>query len=332
MIMMLKNRREFMRRMNKKIRRIVVAGAACVLAVNMAGAVAVTAYGQEDSSVAVADEASHDYINGFCSDCGGYEPAVLTTDKYDIDDDGIKDEVYEISNAGELYWFSGLVDNDSAVCDYNANSNPDGVKANPKANAVLTADITINEGDVSGCNGEALDDWRTWNPIGLSGGRYCYIGTFDGQDHVVSGIYCNRSSSDYLGLFGCLYAGAVIKNVGVVNSYQHGFDDVGGIVGFAGQAAIYNCYNTGTVIGMDDVGGIVGGSGKEIINCYNTGTVTCGSNNAGGIVGSSGGTVANCYNTGTINSKYDVGGIAGTVSNDTHKVINSYSLESCNGE
>ena len=37
-----------------------------------------------------------------------YQPATETTDKYDIDDDGTKDTVYEISNAGQLYWFAGL--------------------------------------------------------------------------------------------------------------------------------------------------------------------------------------------------------------------------------
>ena len=63
-----------------------------------------------------------------------YQPAVETTDKYDIDDDGTKDTVYEISNAGQLYWFAGLV-----------NGTLDGVKQNTSANAILTANITVNE-------------------------------------------------------------------------------------------------------------------------------------------------------------------------------------------
>ncbi|MEI3571267.1 MAG: hypothetical protein V8Q25_12700 [Roseburia faecis] len=63
-----------------------------------------------------------------------YQPAVETTDKYDIDDDGEKETVYEISNAGQLYWFAGLV-----------NGTLDGVEQNTLANAVLTANITVNE-------------------------------------------------------------------------------------------------------------------------------------------------------------------------------------------
>ena len=61
--------------------------------------------------------------NGFgnCPKCNAavYQPAVETTDKYDIDDDGTKDTVYVISNAGQLYWFAGLV-----------NGTLDGVKQN----------------------------------------------------------------------------------------------------------------------------------------------------------------------------------------------------------
>ena len=73
------------------------------------------------------------YTNGFGSD-GSYQQATLTTDKYDIDGDGQKDNVYEIGNAGQLYWFAGLV-----------NGTLSGVDKNLSANAVLTTDITVNE-------------------------------------------------------------------------------------------------------------------------------------------------------------------------------------------
>ena len=46
----------------------------------------------------------------------------------------MKETVYEISNAGQLYWFAGLV-----------NGTLDGVKQNTLANAILTANITVNE-------------------------------------------------------------------------------------------------------------------------------------------------------------------------------------------
>ena len=46
--------------------------------------------------------------NGFGVD-GANQPAVKTTDKYDINGDGVNDKVYEIGNAGQLYWFAALV-------------------------------------------------------------------------------------------------------------------------------------------------------------------------------------------------------------------------------
>ena len=46
--------------------------------------------------------------NGFCACNEVYQPAELTTDKYDIDGDDSKDAVYEISNAGQLYWLQDL--------------------------------------------------------------------------------------------------------------------------------------------------------------------------------------------------------------------------------
>ena len=74
--------------------------------------------------------------NGFgnCPKCNAivYQPAVETTDKYDIDDDSMKETVYEISNAGQLYWFAGLV-----------NGTLDGIEQNTLANAILTANITV---------------------------------------------------------------------------------------------------------------------------------------------------------------------------------------------
>ena len=72
--------------------------------------------------------------NGFCACNNVYQPADLTTDKYDMDGDKNNDAVYEISNAGQLYWFAGLV-----------NGTLSGVEQNTSANAVLTANITVNE-------------------------------------------------------------------------------------------------------------------------------------------------------------------------------------------
>ena len=68
--------------------------------------------------------------NGFCACNEVYQPAKLTTDKYDMDGDDSKDAVYEISNAGQLFWFAGLV-----------NGTLSGVTQNTSANAVLSLSL-----------------------------------------------------------------------------------------------------------------------------------------------------------------------------------------------
>ena len=82
---------------------------------------------------------------------------MLTTDKYDINEDGTKDAVYEISNAGQLYWFAGLV-----------NGTLSGVAQNKSANAVLTADIVVNA-NVLKSDGTLNDGtFKEWTPIATS--------------------------------------------------------------------------------------------------------------------------------------------------------------------
>lgn len=54
-----------------------------------------------------------------------------------------------------------------------------------------------------------------WVPIGNSSDN-SFRGTFDGNNHKITGLYINRSSSDYVGLFGYLYTGySIVKNLKV---------------------------------------------------------------------------------------------------------------------
>ena len=244
-----------------------------------------------------------------------YQPAVETTDKYDIDDDGTKDTVYEISNAGQLYWFAGLV-----------NGTLDGVEQNTLANAILTANITVNENlldslqyDTEG-NVSNGSDFITWTPIAdWMGNRTTqYSGTFDGNNKTVSGLYFNGDST-CIGLFGSSESDGNIKNVGVVDSYFKGNDHVGGVCG-NNAGTITNCYNAGNLTAIESsatVGGICGyNNGGTVTNCYNTGTVTATGSVAsvGGVCGCSIAPISNCYNIGTVtatSSSADISGICG---------------------
>lgn len=244
-----------------------------------------------------------------------YQPAVETTDKYDIDDDGEKETVYEISNAGQLYWFAGLV-----------NGTLDGVEQNTLANAVLTANITVNENlldslqyDTEG-NVSNGSDFITWTPIAdWMGNRTTqYSGTFDGNNKTVSGLYFNGDST-CIGLFGSSESDGNIKNVGVVDSYFKGNDHVGGVCG-NNDGTITNCYNAGNLTAIESgatIGGICGyNNGGTVTNCYNTGTVTATGTVAfvGGVCGCSTELILNCYNIGTVtaaSSDADISGICG---------------------
>lgn len=327
--------------MRKKIRRI-KRGLAVMLSVCMVFGVAPIQAGAEenDSEIAVQandsagkteqqsteeEECKHEGIeitfnsNGFgnCPKCNAtvYQSAVETTDKYDIDDDGTKETVYEISNAGQLYWFAGLV-----------NGTLDGVEQNTLANAVLTANITVNENlldslqyDTEG-NVSNGSDFITWTPIAdWMGNRTTqYSGTFDGNNKTVSGLYFNGDST-CIGLFGSSEADGNIKNVGVVDSYFKGNDHVGGVCGNNG-GTITNCYNAGNLTAIESsatVGGICGYNNVgTVTNCYNTGTVTATGSVAsvGGVCGCSTAPISNCYNIGTVtatSSSADISGICG---------------------
>ncbi len=242
------------------------------------------------------------------------QSAVETTDKYDIDDDGTKDTVYEISNAGQLYWFAGLV-----------NGTLDGVEQNTLANAILTANITVNENlldslqyDTEG-NVSNGSDFISWTPIAdcMEDHITLYSGTFDGNNKTVSGLYFNDNSTR-IGLFGSLESDGNIKNVGVVDSYFKGNDLVGGVCGH-NDGTITNCYNAGNLTAIESsatIGGICGYNGGTVTNCYNTGTVTATGPVAsvGGVCGCSTAPISNCYNIGTVtaaSSDADISGICG---------------------
>ena len=259
---------------------------------------------------------SHNYNSqGFCTECDAYQSAVLTTDKYDIDDDNSKDDVYEIGNAGQLFWFAGLV-----------NGTLDGVEQNTSANAILTANITANENLLDSLQYDAEgnvsngSDFITWTPIAdcMEDHTTQYSGTFDGNNKTVSGLYFNNGNSIRIGLFGSSEADGNIKNVGVVDSYFKGKDFVGGVCG-RNDGTITNCYNAGNLTAIDPsaaIGGICGYNGGTIANCYNTGTVTATGSIAsvGGVCGCSIAPISNCYNIGTVtatSSGADISGICG---------------------
>ena len=254
--------------------------------------------------------------NGFCACNEVYQPANLTTDKYDMDGNGSKDEVYEISNAGQLYWFAGLV-----------NGTLSGVAQNTSANAVLTKDIVVNK-NVLKPDGTLNDGtFKEWAPIATSASPY--TGIFEGQNHTISGVYFNQEDSYDVGLFG--RNNGKIANAGILDSYFYGTSKVGGVCGNNYTGTITNCYNTGSVSGLGTLGGVSGYNYTgSITNCYNTGNVSGSSGFVGGVSGcNSKGTIINSYNAGSVSGLECVGGVSGD--NDTGSITDCYNIGSVSG-
>jgi len=183
-------------------------------------------------------------------------------------------------------------------------------------------------------NDIALNDttnWQDWNEEtkGLTqwtaiGGGSPFLGTFDGDGHVISGIYIN-SESDNQGLFGNNNGwgdnSGTIRNLGVVASYIKGGRNVGSLVGNSG--IIINSYATGNVKGNGVVGGLAG-SPRTITNSYATGNVS-GGGSVGGLAGS--GIIRNSYATGKVSGTDQVGGLVGSPST----ITNSYATGDVSG-
>ena len=272
-----------------------------------------------------------EFDDGFklCSVCGKviYQSAEVISDTHYPELIGNYVGYYAIENAGQLYWFAGLV-----------NGTLDGVTQNKAENAVLTADI-----DLSGID--------NWTPIGNETNQY--TGTFDGQNHTIKDMSITEQGNNS-GLFGYT-ANAAIKNIIISGkititaaSYTEGY---GSIVGRMDNSTIFNCHSSvnitidstmesteGNCIGH--IGGIVGKmheANSAIANCSYSGTIELNDspvNVAAGIAGyaiNSAVPITNCSFTGTINSTYSgqtiIGGIFGyTRSAGDVKVTNCLSV------
>jgi hypothetical protein len=155
-----------------------------------------------------------------------------------------KDNFYQISTVEDLLWFVYEINN-----------------INARANAILINNLVvianclnriINLLSISKSGEEELTQWQ---PIGTLNNPFS--GIFDGNGHTISGIYINDKTQNNLGLFGVTAPEAVIKNLGVVDSYIAGKKHVGAVCG-DNEGVIVNCYSLATVIGEEEVSGIAG--------------------------------------------------------------------------
>lgn len=247
-----------------------------------------TAY---SNSITGAIHVGDDYsANGFCPRCGAFEPAVLV------------DGVYQIGNAGNLFWFAEQV---------NGGSNA--------VSGILTADIDL--------------EGRPWTPMGTegSGDGDGFRGVFDGAGHSIVGL--NVTASDHgVGFIGEIRNGIARNFTLYGNVYLNAkYDYVGGVIG----SACGTSGDTGSTIsgitsyvnvtlgegadganphGANRVAGLIGyvNHKTNVENCAWYGTLDLdvyrAQDGVGGLIGKAGnsysGKISNCAAYGTIITAY----------------------------
>ena len=229
---------------------------------------------------------------------------------------GTLGDPYQIATAEQLAYLASLTN----AAGQTTNGNTAGIYYK------LTADIDLN--------GPA----KSWTPIGVTA-TTAFAGIFDGDNHSISNIYINNTSSgNPQGLFGWVQGtsstnlSAIIQNItmgsgSVTTTYTTGATYTASLVGRGQYIQLINCKNTINVTGYTNAGGIIGRvDGVSMIDgCSNVGTIKSTQNTSpytGGIVGLFTGLTTNgtsdvsyirtCYNRGAITSPNDVGGIIGS--------------------
>ena len=218
------------------------------------------------------------------------------------------------------------------------------------------AGMTIKLGADIYLNGDSSTNWadwinsdltsaNTWTPIGLGEKNTKFLGTFDGQDYTIYGLYVNRTAItpayEASGLFGTIGDGTVVKNINVVGAVIDGLTT--GAATTNGHAVIAgSIYWNGTVDNASVnyaivkanryIGGIVGyaegnikNSTVENVTLIGTPDNLTGSYDNGDKVGGIVGYISNAQyvvdnNTvknATIAGYRDIGGIAGCVNSIT---------------
>lgn len=166
-------------------------------------------------------------------------------------------------------------------------------------------------------------DTQNWNngdgfsPIGYNYDNN-FNGTYNGQNHIIDGLYINRPESNEQGLFG-VSINAIIKNIGVTNISVIGNTFVGGLAGRTNEnSMINNCYSTGQVSGIYSTGGLFGDFYHSTLEFSHSVCNVNGQDNVGGLIGRNWFSVINnSYSICSVNGETYLGGITGNNNHST---------------
>jgi hypothetical protein len=219
---------------------------------------------------------------------------------------------------------SGITPANAAETDAGTSGNPYEIRTlgnlawmHNQAATTVTATLGKYYKLMNDINASGTSSWNSgagFNPIGATD-ALPFKGVFLGQGHAITGLVINRPSTSYVGLFGYVFTGGVVDNLGLEGGSVTGGSYVGDLAGI-NAGAITNCHATGDVTGISYIGGLAGFNANMISNCHATGSVaetgTGSSGNAGGLAGYNAGTITQCYATGAASGAgSDVGGLVG---------------------
>lgn len=157
-----------------------------------------------------------------------------------------------------------------------------------------------------------LTDWlaenypgQGWQPVGSSSEPF--KGVLDGNGKTISGFSINRSSTDYVGLFGYI-SGATIKDLTLKGDIK-GKAYVGSLLG-SGSATVTNYTFEGTVTGTGNYTGGVGGYQSTASSSITVKGTVKGGNYTGGVYGYGVGLAFATF-TGQVTGSSYIGGLEG---------------------
>jgi uncharacterized repeat protein (TIGR02543 family) len=197
----------------------------------------------------------------------------------------------------------------------------------------LMNDIDLTAYLASG--GDGYTAWGTsgWMPLGHSGTgttvSAVFSGTFDGNFKTISGLFINRLTQGYIGLFSKITG--TIKNLKIdIGGDISGTQNVGVLSGDS-SGTIDNCHSSSTsgavkasnqmsggLIGLNTAPGRVDNSSSQV-------EIISTNSEVGGLVGRNNAIITKSFATGNITGTYSLGGLAGEHYGTAPEILDSYS-------
>ncbi|MDZ7822378.1 MAG: GLUG motif-containing protein [Candidatus Marinimicrobia bacterium] len=227
---------------------------------------------------------------------------IAQTAEIPTDGDGSSENPYQIASLANLRWLSENSDKWASGIYF-----------------IQTADIDASET-------QAWNDSTGFSPIGNNDTKF--LGNYLGNGHTITGLYINRPTSNYIGLFGYMGSDAKISDLGLIDANINGQVLVASLIGI-NAGSVYNCYSSGSVTGKRNIGGLIASNSGTISNCYASGSVSGTGDYIGGLIASNSGTISNCYSSGSVTGTHMIGGLIGY---NRGTISNCYSSGSVTGE